>query len=158
MKLEFYPKKQTLLLKVIGPQIPKEIFQYGEKNYFFKKKEFHITLVGNQTGLLLLDAIVRKNLSETDLINFTDKYKWKYVLNTEMYHIQKIYEDHTRDSLVQIIQLPELISFYEDIMKYYGIKLLVPFPHITFYAKGDVNQGIGIYSEKDFLDHKFKNL
>jgi hypothetical protein len=115
MKLQFYTEKQTLLLELPNLNIPNPIERYAEKENFVQKSEFHITLVGNKTGLILIDAIENNNFNSNKLLDLARKYKWNYKLNTELFHLQKDYGEHVRDSLIHTIELPDLEKFYKDI-------------------------------------------
>jgi hypothetical protein len=158
MKLQFDPEKQTLLLNIQNYSIPKVLKQYAQIHSFNQKEEFHITLVGNQTGVILKEKILANGLDGHRLLELAKEHDWNYKMNDDFSHMRKDYGEHIRDSLIQKIQLSHLESFYHKIIDYYKISIKLPFPHITFYAKGDKNQGIGIYSEQDFLKHKFKKV
>lgn len=152
MKLEFCPEKQTLLLKLKEVSIPKILFEFAEKNELIKKDEFHITLVGNQTGEEIKS--IADDIDKNKLLTIAKDINWDFKLLDNYYYMQKEYENHIRNSIIQPIELEGLNYFYQLIEKYYDKKFDVPYPHITYFAKGDKNQGIGIYSEKDFFKYK----
>ncbi|MCI5051287.1 MAG: hypothetical protein MRY57_03190 [Candidatus Pacebacteria bacterium] len=158
MNLHFYPEKQTLILGVEEISIPEQIQRFANKDNLIKKSEFHITLVGNRTGEIILEKIAESNIAIEKLLNLGKKYNWDFSYIDKYYYMQKDYDDHTRHSIIQPITLPDLEKFYDDLEQVYGLSFSRPYPHITYFAKGDKNQGIGIYSHTDFEKFKKQQL
>mgnify|MGYP003970652383 CR=1 FL=1 len=144
-----------------------EIFEFdGAKLYL--KKEFHITLVGNEDALLLRKKFIElfgesrleeiygelardvEGLIENGVIEFLSEF---YVLR------KKYSEEDIRTSVVQIIETDLLDQFRELLKKRYNLLLSkdVPRPHITLYNELN-NNGIGLYRKGDLDRWAVKKL
>lgn len=113
-----------------------------------------------------------ENLSPNEqLVNLSkikelaDKTDWKFNLRPEFYYIKKEYNEsdpsnpgetipETRESIIQMAEVGNLIEFYNQLQKITGLKSYVPIPHVTLFTvstrEDKKKRGIGIYSEEDF--------
>lgn len=138
------------------------------------RRELHITVIGYKNAgsirnlLSSFSETKRRNIlfSIKTLIAKTD---WSFVLAPEKYHVSKTYSNpnpvasngfqaERREAYIQLIRLPALRKFYEQLNAILGANLELPFPHVTLYTGGDDRQkakmGIGINSEEEF--HKLE--
>ncbi len=138
----------------------------AEQAGLLRKDEFHITLIGRETG-----EIIRRKLQELprdqqeSLLAEIEKrlrtFDWQFTLLDEFYTIAKKYhatakhDEETRRTLIQAADVPRLEQFYIDLNALLGTDFKTPYPHITLYSTSTrpdrVFRGIGIYA-KDELD------
>ncbi len=139
-----------------------------EEEKLFLKKEFHITLIGNEDSLILRNSLIElfgennlediykdleikiEELLEENSASLLDKF---YVLKKEYS------EEETRISVVQIIKTNLIEKFREMLKVNYGIILSkdYPEPHITLYSQKE-NFGVGLYTEEDLEKYCVKRL
>jgi len=161
---------KTILLPVKKDEISDNIQNYIDDNDFDIKDEEHITVIG-----FGLKRIIEENLSDKsdnvrkELNRLIKKVTEKeghiaYTRLPEYYMISKTYPaaewtdkegkkqskpSETRQSIIQKVNSPDILSIIETINKELDIKLDIPFPHISIATKGN-SMGIGINSEKEF--------
>ena len=177
VEVAFSSESATLILN-IDSQIPnlgikrKEAEQLG----LLEKNEFHLTVIGYDTGDEILSAI--SDLSEkekeekiNEISKLSESIEWEAVLKNDFYYICKDYnypdEDdpeveisEKRESIVQIAEINGMDEFYQKLNLLLDKQFKVPLSHITLYTNSDREDrkltGIGIYSEEQFeeLDPK----
>jgi hypothetical protein len=150
--LIFNQSDQTILLSVKAENVDLNIMAAvaKEKN-LFPKNEFHITIIGKQTG----EALIQKNSDFTLIKNCAEKIDWYFVLKNEFYFIKKVYPDsEIRSTIIQLIDIPSLSVFYQQLNVLTGENFPMPFPHITLFTNStreeNTLRGIGVYSQEDF--------
>ncbi len=167
--LAFYKERATLLLNNIKPG--KDSFNnfkdIAKEKSLLPKNEFHITLMGNKIGKVIREKL--KVLSEEgkkELLSEIEKlyqsFNWQYSPVEDYYYISKKYpqteeeNEEERKSIIQVIDLPDIVPFYKKLNNLLETNFEVPFSHITLYTTSNKEDtkliGIGIYSEKEFQD------
>lgn len=124
----------------------------------------HITIVGSKAKDFLNQKLTQLSEAErTKLIEqisqLLSNFKWQYT-TTDIYHIEKIAyfqnnptKEH-RKSYVQLIDMPEIQQFYDQLNKILDTSFQAQLPHITLFTKGETGQfkyyGIPIASVENF--------
>lgn len=171
VKAVFYPEKITALLHLewqkINTDTKKEIAQALN---LIKKEEFHLTIIGTDTGKKIQKAI--EELDETDKKKIIDQiqqlhetFDWTVRLQNEFYYIEKTYDSphnensnslghETRKSIIQMAEIKEIDLFYQQLNDIMKTDFHIPLPHITLYTTSTkeekISRGIGIYSKEQF--------
>lgn len=160
--LSFDRDKATLLLDITLESLPFDsLRKLIEKEGLFQKNEFHITIIGSESGEVILEKISELSLEEQDKLlsrieNLSKSFDWYYNFLPDYYFISKDYREEgseaveTRKSIIQVLELPDLKLFYEQLNDLLGTEFSIPFAHVTLYTtstnKETKLRGIGIYS------------
>ena len=166
--LIFDREKATLLLSISAEDYAfHDVEKFAKQKKLLRKKEFHITLIGRETGETITEKI--KNASSAEQEKILSKiqetsagFSWNYSFLKEYYFISKTYyedkENEERQSVIQLFSLPDLIPFYKRLNHILGNIFEIPFPHLTLFTNSTREdkklRGIGIYSEKQFYSLK----
>lgn len=163
--LEWNDEKMTLLLKVSEFTPESTIAQHAENNGFVIKREFHATIISFQNGKKIRGAIESGNCTYQEIVNLAESFSWTYEYIRKWYVLQRKIPlfllrgqvqtpAHTRRSVIQVINLPNLIPFFEELSSLTGIEFEIPFPHVTLYTWTDYEpesgSGIALNSTEDF--------
>ena len=127
-----------------------------------RKREFHLTAIGSATGeAIKADLLARDEKERLRLFgavaDLARTWVWTARPQDDFYLIRKTYEgSEVRTSIIQKVALDGLAEFYGRLNALLGTSFEVPMPHLTLYT-GSTNpekalRGIGLYSEKEFLD------
>jgi hypothetical protein len=162
--LNFNRIKATLLMDVVPENSSFEsLRKFAEKEGLSQKKEFHITIIGSETGAVIIEKISSMLPEERDefltrIENFSKRFTWCHFFLPEYYLISKEYGEggsevvETRKSVIQNLKLPDLEKFYENLNELLEIKFSTPFPHVTLFTTSTNEEkklrGIGIYSKE----------
>lgn len=135
-----------------------------------EKDEFHITIIGSNTGEIILKHIAElaepeKSKLIEQLRELSESFNWQAFLVDEFYYLRKYYDKsrnttssslkiEVRESIIQVVKIPGLSIFYKQLNALVNQKFDTPFPHLTLYTTSNHEdkklRGIGIYSKKDF--------
>lgn len=135
-----------------------------------EKNEFHVTIIGNNSGKIILEHIdqldeSKKTMFIDELHNLCKSFNWEVYLLDEFYYIKKEYYQDTigdlkgkiieiRESVIQACKIPRLSVFYQQLNLLFKRKIKTPFPHITLCTNSTLEdkklRGIGIDSKKLF--------
>ncbi|MDO8523177.1 MAG: hypothetical protein Q7S12_02740 [bacterium] len=168
--LSYNEEAATLLLDIYPDQ---KTFSWlktrAAKEGLFEKNEFHVTVIGRETGEIILAKLdelapEEKERALKDINRLSSQFTWSFSQKPEYYYISKDYpsgedtsETEERKSYIQITDLPDLTEFYKELNSMLGLSLEIPFSHITLFTTSTLEKnklrGIGIYSES-----QFKNL
>ncbi len=125
-----------------------------------QKPEFHVTIIGNNTGQELLSSFQGLKFSERcekliEIGKLAKSFDWNITLKPDTYVIEKQYPDgELRTSIIQKAQCDNVVPFYQGLEELTGLKFELPFLHATLFTTStneiNANTGIGIYSDQDF--------
>jgi len=157
----FKPETANILLSVTpSPDDVLSVKNIAEEKGLSLKDEFHCTIIGRATGEQIVEILDSKSQKDRDVLmleleKLYKKYLWEYVSTQEYYLISKEYdESDKRESLVQIVELPDMVNFYAELNALLQTDFEIPFSHITLFTnstKEDKKKtGIGIYSKEQF--------
>lgn len=166
-ELTFNEGMATLLLNMHPDQ---ETFSWLKEKAvnegLFQKSEFHITLIGRETGEIILTKLSNLAPEERERVlkqidQLSSQFVWSFSQKPEYYYISKEYVDpeepnieEERKSYIQVVDLPDLTPFYEKLNSLLNLNLEIPFPHITLFTESTLEKnrlrGIGIYSKDQF--------
>ncbi len=167
--LQFNEEKATLLLKVTpSTDSLNKTKKYAEREGLSEKKEFHTTLIGFDSGKIILEKInsLHRPKEETEKIlikikELFESYKWSYEFLDDFYKIDRKYDydnkmSEKRSSIIETINLPDLENFYKKLNEIIDAEIPLPFPHITLYTNSIDKKyelsGIGINSKDQFVE------
>lgn len=152
MNLVFNKTTNTILLSVKKEEVDLDIVKnIAAEKKLLPKEEFHITIIGRETGEILSKVDIKYESIEA----IAEEIDWHFTLKKEFYFITKLYLDgEQRSSIIQLVELPSLASFYDQLNQLTRQNFAVPFSHITLFTNSTLKEkelrGIGIYSQKDF--------
>jgi hypothetical protein len=169
--ISFNEKRHALLLDINKGAVDLDDIEVRAWNNGFEEKdEFHITVIGNRNAGEIKKLL--KRMSEEGRAEILSKIKsliestdWGFVIEPRRYHITKDYKSPApgnkneelkehRESYVQMVSVPGLKRFYEELSALIGANLETQPAHITLYTKGSdmekAKMGIGINSQADF--------
>jgi hypothetical protein len=163
---------QYLGLSVDRPTVPDFVQQAAQENNLVEKPEVHISVVVTKNAMQMWRAIGSKKDSAALLKSVEALFKrhaWEYALTEEYFLHERTYSqtdldlienrytnvpEHSRRTIVQKVQLPDLAIFYGKLNEMLGTSISVPVPHITLFAWSDYEpfktRGIGINSAEEF--------
>ena len=154
----------TLILKVPESKWLDRLAKIQKEYGLLKKEEFHITVIGTDTGEAILKRLEgldaeKKESKLREIENLARQTKWAFCLKFDYRFISKTYppkdgyQAETRKSIIQLAKLPNVESFYRGLNKILGTDFPVPPPHITLFTNSTREdkklRGIGIYSKED---------
>ena len=160
----FKKETVTFILKVPEPKWLDRLAKIQKEYGLLKKEEFHITVIGTDTGEAILKRLEGLDAEEKEsklreIENLARQTKWAFCLKFDYRFISKTYppkdgyQEETRESIIQSAKLPNVRSFYGGLNKILGTDFPVPPPHITLFTNSTREdkklRGIGIYSKKD---------
>ncbi len=151
--LIFNEDLKTILLGVKSEDVITDaVRKFAVTKNLLEKKEFHITIVGRETG----EKLLAENIDFNKIKELVESFEWQFSLNQEFYFITKSYPDEQRSSVIEIVQLPDLLGFYEQLNQLTGQNFALPFSHVTLFTNSTKQEnqlrGIGIYSEAEMKD------
>jgi len=175
---KFIPDTCAFILTIEMPDTPDSVSAEAIKNGLLKKEEAHISVVVTKNAKKILEIVLKSKNPEKlkeDIIALADSFPWEYSLTNEYFlhenHFTKEelavnghadLPEHTRRSIVQKVNLPDIIQFYEKLDDLLGTALSVPAPHTTLFAWSDYEpvmlRGIGISSKEEFDRYTKKKL
>lgn len=155
--LKFNKEKVTLLLGIVPNKFTLQNLKLlANEKGLIQKSEFHATILGSDTGEAIKAKLQTVHPDEkTKLIQEVEElpqeFNWAYTLRDEYYLISKTYdEQEKRSSLIQVIDLPDLASYYLRLNQLLGTTFPLPFSHVTLFTTSTKEEkklrGIGIYS------------
>lgn len=140
----------------------------AKDNGLVKKSEFHITIIGKDTGSKIHDVLSKLSKEEKEkkfeeLSKLLNSFYWNFSVRSEIYFVTKSYPENkdeegnfeTRKSIIQLVDLPDLEPFYKKFNELLSETFDVPDPpHVTLFSysnfKENMQRGVGIYSKDNF--------
>jgi hypothetical protein len=106
---------------------------------FQPKDELHITVVSREAADEVA-RFMRKDAEHAGHIHgLIDSIRWSYRKLDRYYHIQKGEEE----TIIQMVEMPELESFFSELSRITGQGLALPPTHVTLYMRNS-EKGIGL--------------
>jgi hypothetical protein len=166
----FFGKTCNALLSITKPIIPDSIEEKAKELNLKEKPELHISVIAYKNGRILSKFLESSPNAEEIRREIKDMFlneTWKYELLPEYFLMEKHYTkeelektghkntpEHTRSTLIQKINMESLKDYYSKLSELTGINFEIPPAHVTLFSGSDYqpmeNNGLGIYSEKDF--------
>lgn len=136
---------RTLVLPIAAEQwAPPKASVEVDGLTFLPKRELHVTLIERGLGQALHgDPIRRQAVREAFA-----RLDWAFTRTGELLQLEKrelAGGGHGRaiGSIIERIELPAMVPFYEALAALLGRTLAIPPPHVTLYTAGR-SQGIGV--------------
>ena len=125
---------------------------------FKPKREAHITVFGSSVGRALRQQIARKPEIEKQLSLAFENTDWSYKKTTDLRRLARACTgqsaaDATEESIIILLEMEGLTSFYENLKTLHLIDsdLPVPPPHVTLYTL-NCDKGIGVHSQQELSE------
>lgn len=172
VQIQFYPENATAILNIDKNEVGLDAKRIdAERRGLSPKEEFHLTIIGNDTGEEILRSVDLlgegdKNRVLTQVQELCDSFEWKANLEQEYYYLEKDYDipadlveqgettPEKRRSIIQSATIENLDAFYQKLNLLLGKQFKTPFPHVTLYTTSTIEgkklRGIGIYSKDQF--------
>ena len=134
-------------------EIPAWLSNYSTALGYKAKDEYHVTVIG-----LDLAGLIREQDKTAHVKTLVDNFTWTIEVSTEYIELAK--DDMNRihrQSIVGIVNVPELTQFYEELKNILGRSISFPPTHVTLYTK-NYDRGIGLYNENDLHQFKVRDL
>ncbi|MDP4039899.1 MAG: hypothetical protein Q8P57_04965 [Candidatus Pacearchaeota archaeon] len=172
VEIKFYTETATAILNIDKNAVDLESKKNDAKQHDLSKKdEFHITIIGSDTGEEILKSLELLAEDEKDKIldqicELFELFEWNVTLKQEFYFLEKSYDNSSdstnlqkekpekRKSIIQIAEIDKIDKFYEKLNRLLGKQFETPFPHVTLYTTSTLEEkklrGVGIYSKNQF--------
>lgn len=120
---------------------------------FKQKDEYHVTVIG--VGLSERIRDLGKTEAVAELIG---TYVWSVEISNQYIELAKDDDDDIhRQSIICMVEVPQLAAFYEELSNHTNTTLSAPPAHITLYTK-NYDRGIGVYNQDDLMRLKVRDL
>lgn len=116
---------------------------------FDPKSETHLTIIGFPNGRKVMRAIKQNPAIEQGVNRLIARSDFRFTPTGRAFEIEKDYPGHTRQALIEEVEMPGLARFYGELSELIGEELAVPYPHISLGTRLDP-RGIGINSVAEF--------
>ena len=115
---------------------------------FTSKKEFHVTLIGSKLGLIIQDKIKHNQTINKLLEKIFEEIDWSYKLTGPIHILSCSEEDVVEKSVIMLIEMPGVTTFYDQskALGLIDLETPVPPPHVTMYTQ-NCPSGIGVPSD-----------
>ena len=134
-------------------QIPKWLNELSASKGFKAKEEYHVTVIG-----IDLAALIKKQGKTDQIKSLIDSFNWTIEVSDQFIELAKDDENGIhRQSIICIVKIPELVTFYDQLTDILGEKIETPPAHVTLYTK-NYDRGIGVYSENDLQTFKVRDV
>lgn len=129
-----------------------------EAKDFQAKADLHVTVVGFRLARKIKKAIKHTPELKEQLDKLVASTNWSFAPTSSFFQLRKTYgtppitgqPENTRHSIVQMLNMPGLVTFYAKLGTLLGEKIDVPPAHLTLFTSGDP-AGIGVASVSEFL-------
>lgn len=144
-----------------------KVKDFAKDKGLLRKDGFHITLIPRAAIEKIHEFI--SGLSEEKRNEYLDKiesllkkFDWNFSVRPEIYYVSKNYEENLdesgnrekRESIIQLVDLPYLVGFYEELGNLLSVDFEMPLSHVTLFANSTIEEnklrGIGIDSWEHF--------
>lgn len=123
---------------------------------FRPKDELHVTVVGRALGALLRE----REIEPERLAALAGRHEWMIHPSDQFWLLgapPKPGHRATRQSLIQLVDIPAFGPFLDALAELSGFQLPVPRPHLTWFTR-NWDQGIGLDSEAEFRERRVRRL
>jgi ribosomal protein S15P/S13E len=114
--------------------------------HFEAKDEVHITILSRDAAETVRQHLERYPQDEDQVRRMVDETNWEYRKLDSFYHIQQAPDEET---IVQMVEVPGLDTFFNQVGQLVGQELELPPTHVTLYMRG-TEKGIGIPTQAEF--------
>ena len=120
-----------------------EIDLHGE--LFTPKDELHVTLIGSELGLIIQDKIQHDQTIDKLLKKTFEEIDWHYKQTGPVHILSRSEEDVVEKSVIMLIEMPGVTTFYDQLkaLGLIDLEVPVPPPHVTMYTQ-NCHLGIGV--------------
>jgi len=115
---------------------------------FTAKEEFHVTLIGSKLGLILQHKIKHNQTIDKLLEKIFEEIDWSYKLTGPVHILSRSEEGVVEKSVIMLIEMPGLTTFYKQskALGLIDLETPVPPPHVTMYTQ-NCPSGIAVPSD-----------
>jgi len=162
MKLKWpgFNEKGTVIIE-LDPEtfcIAKNIINVLGKS-FIAKDEFHVTLIGTQAGLILLDKIKYNNAINKILESTFESIDWSFKQTGSLNILSRKKGRTVQKSIIMLLEMPGVAEFYRQLTTsgLFGPETPVPPAHVTLFTH-NCPLGIGVPGDKVLKQLTVKTL
>lgn len=133
-------------------QLDKRAFDLPEGEVIYQgasfqpKDELHITILSREAAEKVKAHLERHPQDKDRLEHLIAETNWSYRKKDEYYYIQ---EEPGVETIIQMVALPGLQPFYQELSGLVGEELERPPAHVTLYMRG-ASKGIGLPTRAEF--------
>lgn len=125
---------------------------------FVPKAEFHATLLDSALGLAVQAAQRAAPARADAAAQAFAAQRWTWRRTGERWLLRAATEGGgTRESIVELLELPALAAFRQDLAARTGLAIPATPAHVTLYTAGDP-RGIGLPSDAAFAQRRVRRL
>jgi len=164
----FYREKSAINIELKSTEnLFNEVKNKAAELGYKPKDLLHITIVAPGQGKAMKKHIEETAVSPDETLraikNLVENFSFQIEPKMEYYHLSKEYSldgqpDELRESIVAIMHIANIDTFWEKLQEISQFPMTKPFPHVTLATKGSnpktSEAGIGIKSEDDFTAMK----
>ena len=116
--------------------------------HFTPKDELHVTLMGSEHGLIIQDKIPHDQTIDKLLEKTFEEIDWSYKQTGPVHILSRLKEDVVEQSVIMLIEMPGVTTFYDQLkaLGLIDLETPVPPPHVTMYTL-NCPSGIGVPSD-----------
>jgi hypothetical protein len=117
--------------------------------YFTTKTELHITLIGTELGMILLDKIKQDKSINQTLAKTFEKIDWTFRQTGPLHLLARTKDATVEKSIIMLLDMHGVEEFYEQLktLGLIGAETPVPPAHVTLYTQ-NCPPGIGVSSSE----------
>jgi hypothetical protein len=116
--------------------------RYQGKN-FAPKDELHITILSQDAAEIVAEHMQQGAEDSAAIHELIDSVRWSYRKQETYHHIK----DGAEETIIQMVEMPELRSFFQELSRIVGKGLVLPPVHVTLYMLNS-EKGIGLSSHE----------
>jgi hypothetical protein len=113
---------------------------------FQPKDELHITILSRRAASAVQDHLEENPGDSPQIHRLIEQTDWSYRQEDHFFHVV---EEPGVESIIQLVQVLALQSFFQELSRIIAQDLEPPPAHVTLYTFGDP-KGIGIPTQADF--------
>jgi hypothetical protein len=113
---------------------------------FEAKDELHITVLSRDAAEQVQAYMEQEPENGSRIRRLVDETDWSFRKQERYYHVQ---EDPQVETIIQMVDVQGLESFFRQVSEWVGRELEPPPPHVTLYMRG-TEKGIGLPTHEEF--------
>jgi hypothetical protein len=110
---------------------------------FAPKDELHITILSQDTAAVVADYIAQEPEDAGTIHGLIDSVRWSFHKLETYHHLR----DGEEETIIQMVEVPELPGFFQELSRIVGQGLILPPAHVTLYMHNS-EKGIGLPSHE----------
>lgn len=113
---------------------------------FQPKEELHITIVSSEAAENVQETLEQQPQAVEQVKHSIEETDWSYRKRERFYHVV---EEPGVESIIQIVEVPGVEPFFDELSRITGKRLELPPTHVTLFTRGNP-KGIGLPTQEVF--------